>query len=256
MILKGGFSKPPFLFLHSMSISNTKRNIVLGILFFLPVAFLLMLYPAKHNYKPLDIVNKKVSDLECFYSDLSDSIQLKGHITVLGFLGKSPLSKSIAASNLKELVYDKFKGFKKFQIIIVVPEGTEAEIEELKREVNTYEDLRFWHYAYGTEGEIKKLYNALKSKRNLMPDLSNDNVFIIDKDLSQRGRIDGRDEKEVETNKPKFSVYSYNTIEVSEIKNMMSDDMRILFTEYRQKRKGKFDDSNTRRGNDLKQANE
>ena len=239
-----------------MKTSNTKRNIVLGILFFLPVAFLLMLYPAKHNYEPLNIVNKKVSDIENFYSDRRDTILLEDHITVLGFLGKSPLTKSIAASNLKELVYDKFKGFKKFQIVIVVPEGTEEDIKELKKEINTYEDLKFWHYAFGTEGEIKMLYNDLMSKVALDEELSVDNVFIIDKDLNQRGRIDGRDEKEVETNKPTFSVYSYNTIEVAEIKNMMSDDMRILFTEYRQKRKGKFEDSNTRREKDLKQSND
>ena len=239
-----------------MSISNTKRNIVLGILFFLPVAFLLMLYPAKHNYEPLNVVNKKVSDIENFYSDKGDTLLLKDHITVLGFLGKSPLKKSIAALNLKELVYDKFKGFKKFQIVIIVPKGTEEEIKELKKEVNTYEDLRFWHYAFGTEGDIKMLYNNLISNGKLDEELSTDDVFIIDKDLNQRGRIDGRDEKAVEAKKPSFSVYSYNTIEVSEIKNMMSDDMRILFTEYRQKRKGKFDDSDTRRKNDLKQTNE
>jgi len=239
-----------------MKTSNLKRNIVLGILFFLPVAFLLMLYPAKHNYEPLNIVHENVSDIESFSSDRADPILLKDHITVLGFLGKSPLKKAIAASNLKELVYDKFKGFKKFQIVIVVAEGSEDEVKELKKEINTYEDLKFWHYAFGTEGEIKMLFNNLKSKVSLSEDLSTENVFIIDKDLSQRGRTDGRDEKEVETNKPVFSVYSYNTIEVSEVKNMMSDDMRILFTEYRQKRKGKFEDSNTRRKKDLKQSDE
>jgi len=239
-----------------MKTSNLKRNIVLGVLFFLPVAFLLMLYPAKHNYEPLNIVNEKVSDIENFYTDRADTIILKEHITVLGFLGKTPLKKAIAASNLKELVYDKFKGFKKFQIVIIVPEGTEDEVKELKKEINTYEDLKFWHYAFGTEGEIKMLFNSLKSKTKLKKDLSTDDVFIIDKDLSQRGRIDGRDEKEVEMNKQAFSVYSYNTIEVAEIKNMMSDDMRILFTEYRQKRKGKFEDSNSRRTNELKQTNE
>ncbi len=116
-----------------MNTSKTKRNIVLGILFFLPVAFLLMLYPAKHNYKPLDVVNNEVTDIENFYSDRTDSIALKDHITVLGFLGKSPLKKSISALNLKELVYDKFKGFKKFQIVIVVPEGTEEDVKELKK---------------------------------------------------------------------------------------------------------------------------
>ena len=239
-----------------MNTSKTKRNIVLGILFFLPVAFLLMLYPAKHNYEPLNVVNNQVSDIENFYSDRTDSVVLKDHITVLGFLGESPLKNSISASNLKELVYDKFKGFKKFQIVIVVPEGAEEEVKELKKEINTYEDLKFWHYAFGTEGEIKMLFNSLKSKVELKEDLSTDNVFIIDKDLSQRGRQDGRSEKEVEDKKPIFSVYSYDSIEVAEIKNMMSDDVRILFTEYRQKRKGKFDDSNTRRGNDLKQNDE
>ena len=239
-----------------MNTSKTKRNAILGILFFLPVAFLLMLYPAKHNYKSLDIVHLQVSDIENLYSDRTDSIVLKDHITVLGFLGKSPLKNSISASNLKELVYDKFKGFKKFQIVMVVPESTEDEIRELKKEINTYEDLRFWHYAFGTEDEIKGLFNSLKSEVELSDDLSTENVFIIDKDLNQRGRKDARSEKEIESKKTVFSLYAYNTIEVAEIKNMMSDDVRILFTEYRQTRNGKFDDSNTRRGNDLKQNDE
>ena len=51
----------------------------------------------------------------------------------------------------------------------------------------------------------------------------------------------------------KFSIYdmpSYNVLEVAELKNKMSEDMRILFTEYRQKRKGNFN-STTRRAEDL-----
>jgi hypothetical protein len=239
-----------------MKVNNTKRNIVLGILFFLPVAFLLMLYPAKHNYEPLNVVHNNVSDIQKFKGLEQDSLKLKDHITVLGFLGRTPLKNAIAASNLKELIYDKFKGFKKFQIIMVVPEGSQEEVVQLKSEVNTYEDLRFWHYVFGEEKEIKSLFNSLKIDVELREDLSTDHVFIIDKDLSQRGRFDGREKKEIEANKPKYSVYSYNTIEVADVKNKMSDDMRVLFTEYRQRRKGKFDDSNTRRTQDLKQSNE
>lgn len=239
-----------------MKADKVKRNIVLGVLFFLPVAFLLMLYPAKHNYQPLNVVNEKVADVENFTSDRKDSLFLKDHITVLGFLGKTPIDKSIAALNLKELVYDKFKGFKKFQIVTIVPEGTEEAIKTLKNEINTYEDLKFWHYAFGTEGEIKMLFNTLKSKEGLAADLSSNSVFIIDKDLNQRGRLDGRSEKQIEDKKPAFSVYEYNTIEVAEIKNMMSDDVRILFTEYRQKRAGKFESSEARRKRELKEGNE
>lgn len=239
-----------------MTTDKVKRYTVLVLLFFLPVAFLLMLYPAQHNYTPLDVVNTNISEIRNFTSDKTDSLLLKDHITVLGFLGKTPLNRNIAALNLKELVYDKFKGFKSFQVVIVVPEGTEEDIKTLKKEINTYEDLKFWHYAFGTEGEIKMLFNSLKSKEKLKEDLSSNSVFIIDKNLSQRGRIDGRDERQIEDKKPAFSVYEYNTIEVAEIKNMMSDDVRILFTEYRQKREGKFESSETRRKRELKDNNE
>jgi len=236
--------------------SNTKRNIVLSILFFLPVAFLLMLYPAKHNYVPLDVVNSNVEELTSFYnSDTEEQIRLKDHITVLAFLGKQPLDNLIATSNLKELVYDKFKGFKKFQMVLVVPDGAQDAIEVLHKQIATYEDMRFWHYVYGTDDNINQLYSSLKHNTELNTHLATNDVFIIDKDRNQRGRIDARDKKEVEANKPTFTLTGYDCIAVDEIKNKMNDDIRILFTEYRQKRKGKFD-STTRRANDLNDTNE
>ena len=238
-----------------MKSNNIKRNSVLGILFFLPVIFLLFLYPSKHNYIPLDVVNEGVMDLDNFRSETPEPIIFKDHITILSFLGINPLDNAIAASNLKELVYDKFKGFKKFQIVVVVPEGTEGEIEKLKNEINTYEDLRFWHYVYGSSEDIKELYNDLKFESVLRPDLSSEYVYIIDKDRNQRGRLDGREENEIKSNKPIYTMSAYNCIDVGDIKNKMSDDMRILFTEYRQKRKGNFD-SNSRRVDDLKNKND
>lgn len=238
-----------------MNSNKTKRNIVLGILFFLPVIFLLFLYPSKHNYTPLDVIQNRVTDITNFESYDNETILLKDHITVLGFLGETPLKNGIAASNLKELVYDKFKGFKKFQVVIVVPYGTENEVSQLKKEINTYEDLKFWHYVFGTPQEINELFNNLKFENVLRPDLSTDFVYIVDTELNQRGRIDGRDEREIKTNKPSYMLTGYNCIEIKDIKNKMSDDMRILFTEYRQKRKGNFD-SSSRRAQDLKQSNE
>lgn len=234
-----------------MQKNNTKRNIVLGILFFLPVAFLLMLYPAKHNYIPLDIVNSNVAEISKFSPNTNEDIQLSDHITVLGFLGTSPLKNKTAALNLKELVYETFKGFKKFQLVIVLPNGTESEAEALQKELITYEDLRFWHYVYGTETDIKALYSSLKVETPLKNNLSTDDVFMIDKDLNQRGRLDDRTKKQIEENKSIITLSAYNCIAVDVIKNKMSEDMRILFTEYRQKRKGQFN-STTRRADDLK----
>ncbi|NNC51225.1 MAG: hypothetical protein HKO01_11895, partial [Flaviramulus sp.] len=151
--------------------------------------------------------------------------------------------------------YDKFKGFKRFQIVILVPKGTENAIEEIKTEISSYEDLRFWHFLFGEPIDIQNIYNSLKSKCNLNKDLSSNLVFVIDKDLNQRGRLDDRTDNELEKSKPLYGLNAYDCIEVAEIKNKMGDDLRILFTEYRQKRKGEFN-SDTRRANDLNNQDE
>lgn len=238
-----------------MNSKQLKRNGVLGILFFLPVMFLLLLYPSTHNYQPLDIVKEGVLEFNNFTNNEGEIITLKDHITVVGFLGNDPLQHSISASNLKELVYDKFKGFKKFQMVMVLPKGSEAEALKLQKEINNYDDMRFWEFVFADEASIKKFYSSLESLRNLHKDYATDYVFVIDKDLNQRGRIDDRTDNEKAIEGQVYGLYSYNSIEVAEIKNKMSEDVRILFTEYRQKREGKFD-STTRRAGDLKQSNE
>ena len=158
-----------------------KRYTILGILFFLPVIFLIMLYPAQHNYNPLDVVNEEVLELKNFTSSSSETIKLEDQITVLGFLGSQPLKNAIGASNLKELVYDKFKGFKKFQVVIVLPSGSESEAELLKNEIGKYEYIRFWHFVFGNENAIQQFYGSLKSNGTLDSTLATESVFIIDK---------------------------------------------------------------------------
>lgn len=235
-----------------MNLKLVKRYAVLCILFFLPVGFLLMLMPAKHNYEPLDIVHYDVPELVGFTSDDASPIQFEDHITVLAFLGKEPLNHSVEASNLKEMVYNKFKGFKKFQIVFVVVDNSETDVKELHKTLGAYDELKYWHYIYGDTAKIQTLFDALKSETTLNDNLATNHAFIIDKDRNQRGRIDDRDDNELKRKTEVYGLYSYNTIEVAELKNKMSaDDLRVLFQEYREKRKGNFD-SSTRRANELK----
>ncbi|WP_452230978.1 MULTISPECIES: hypothetical protein [unclassified Lacinutrix] len=232
-----------------------KRNVILGILFFLPVLFLLFLYPAKHNYIALDILEENVLDIASFTSTENEKVLLKDHITILGFLGNNPMDKLTAMSNLKELMYDKFKGFKKFQIVMVVPNNAKAEVEQLKSELSKYDYLEYWKYVSASDKEIQKLYKSLRLISDLDANLATDDVVIIDKELNLRGRIDDRADYEKQKNRPAYQMKSYDCIEVAELKNKMSEDVRILFTEYRQKRKGNFS-SETRRANDLKNVSE
>ena len=53
---------------------------------------------------------------------------------------------------------------------------------------------------------------------------------------------------EVENKEPVYGLFDYDCNQVSELKNKMAaEDMRVLFKEYRDKRKGAFDESNQRR---------
>ena len=68
-----------------MEISQHESAIcILSILFFLPVAFIIVMLLSKDNYNPLDMVNENVVELPIN----TDSIQLKDHLTVLAFLGR------------------------------------------------------------------------------------------------------------------------------------------------------------------------
>ena len=92
-----------------------RKWFILGVLFLLPVIFLLFLYPSTHNYEPLDIVKTNVNDIDGFSFLDSEKKLLKDNITILSFLGNDPMNNITTVLNLKELIYDKFKGFKKFR---------------------------------------------------------------------------------------------------------------------------------------------
>ncbi|MBT8252751.1 MAG: hypothetical protein HKN00_07800 [Flavobacteriaceae bacterium] len=233
-----------------MKMSTIKKPLILAILFLLPVVFLLFLYPSTHNYNALDIVHGPVMDIEALIDEQDKASDFKDNISILLFLGQDPLKNAIGALNVKELVYDKFKGFKRFQIVAMIGENNEASLEELKKELYQYDDLEYWSFISANEAETRSIFNGLLSKGALKDDLSFEGIFIIDKDLMQRGRKDDRNKTEIKNNSEIYGLYSYNSIEVSELKNKISDDMRILFTEYRQKRKGNFN-SSTRRVEDL-----
>lgn len=228
-----------------------QKKIILGILFFLPVMFLLMLYPSTNNYNALDVVHNNVKELTGFTTKNNQPITLKDHITVLGFLGSNPDDNALAALNVKEMIYDKFKGFKKFQIVYLVPNEAKDKMHNLEVELNQKEPLKFWYFAFADDESIENVFNSLKTETGLDENLGTSHVFIVDKELNQRGRFDDREDREKKT-KEAFPLYSYDAVEVAELKNKMAaEDMRVLFTEYRQKRKGDFD-TETRRKQDLK----
>ncbi|WP_452221084.1 hypothetical protein [Lacinutrix salivirga] len=237
-----------------MKNKDIKKYIVLSILFVLPVVFLIMLYPAKHNYNTLEVVKENVLDFENLNSNTNSQITLKNHLSVVAFFGNNPEENIIPASNLKEMVYDKFKGFKKFQLLVVTPLEAKEEAKRLKQELAKYSELKYWHFVYLNANDIKRLHNSFSTREDLDANFATHQVYIIDKELNQRGRLDDRTKMEIEAGMLAYPLVAYNCNKVAILKNKMSDDMRVLFQEVREKRKGNFD-SNSRRANDLKNNN-
>jgi len=228
------------------------KYIILGVLFFLPVLFLLMLYPSTNNYNVLDVVKEDVLDVTNLSSVTNSKIVLKDHITVLGFLGNNPESKIVETSNLKELVYNKFKGFKKFQVVMLVSKNSEAQTKRLTQELNKYSEHKYWHFVYASESDISKLFNSLRTSLILDTTFATNSVFVIDKELNQRGRLDDRSKKEIEAKGKLYPLTAYNASEVSIIKNKLAaEDMRVLLEEYRKSGRNKKVDSNNRRAQEL-----
>ncbi|WP_055446897.1 hypothetical protein [Lacinutrix mariniflava] len=228
-----------------------KKYSILGILFFLPVVFLLMLYPATNNYNVLDVVKDEVLDISNLSSVTNSDVLLKDHITVLGFLGSDPESRVVEASNLKELVYNKFKGFKKFQIVMMVTKESQDRTTRLTQELTRYSVHKYWHFVYASDSDINKLFNSLRTSEQLDNTLATNSVFVIDKELSQRGRLDDRSKKEIEKEAQVYPLTAYDCSQVSIIKNKLAaEDMRVLLEEYRKSGRNKIDSSN-RRAKDL-----
>ena len=163
-------------------------------------------------------------ELNKFHQKNGTPVQLEHNITILGFFGKNPMANKVGAYNLGHKIYKKNRRFKDFQIVFLVPEEARNQSQELEKKLSEIEDTDRWKFAFGSKEEIKKVFSSLQSNFNLDENLATPYVFIIDKDLNLRGR---KEDEDVGV------LYGFDSREIAEINNKMSDDIRIIFQEYR-----------------------
>ncbi|GHC42107.1 hypothetical protein [Ulvibacter litoralis] len=201
-----------------------KKFIVLGVLFILPITIYIFFASGKDNFARLPVLNEGVVELNNFKTIDGASVALTDHITVLGFFGNNLEETKSYAFNLAHKIYKKNQGFKDFQMIILLPEGTQESAKELNIKLSEITTTENWKFVFGASEEIQKVFNSLQSNKSLNGNLATPYVSIIDKDRNLRGRNDDED----------FGmVYSYNASDIAEINNKMSDDIKVLLAEYR-----------------------
>ncbi|WP_405410587.1 hypothetical protein [Maribacter sp. Asnod1-A12] len=196
-----------------------KKTFVLVVLFVLPIVAYLFFASGVTNFGKLSQLTKNVEELH-----FSDQTQFKDKITVLGFLGSDVEGRKGNAFNLNQKIYKRFYEFTDFQFVMVVADDTNDEVDALKKELATLADNDKWKFVYASDEEIKNLFNSLKMDIELDAKNSTPYVFIIDKDLTLRGRSDDEDDG---------TKYGFNSTLVSDLNNKMVDDVKIILAEYR-----------------------
>ena len=194
-----------------------KKYIVLSVLFVLPLVVYLFFASGVNNFAKLPIVTNTVVDV----AEYSDE-QFKDKITILGFLGNDVSLKKGSALNLNQKIYKRFHGFEDFQFLMVQPQGTEKECQQLVDELSrsTQVDTKGWKFVFLDPVQIQLVFDRLNTPLSLDENLGSPYVFIIDKGVALRGRDDNDN-------------VGYDARSVADIHNNMVDDVKVILAEYR-----------------------
>ena len=203
-----------------------KKFWVLFGLFILPLVFYILLLTGTNNFAKLPVLTEKINDVTHLSSKDSDTVSFDGKINILCFFGDDLQNVKNNAFNLNEKIYKHFYKFKDFQFVVVLPNGTEEQAENLKKELGVITDMQKWRFVYGTPAEISELFDSLKTTYRLNSNSYSPYAFIIDKNMDLRGRTS--DEDSVES-----LMYGYNAETVAPIHKKMVDDVKVLVAEYR-----------------------
>jgi hypothetical protein len=197
---------------------------VLVILFFGPLIFYLFLLTGTNNFAKLPVLTSKVNDVSNLSS--KNRITFENNISILCFLGDDLLQHKTNALNLNEKIYKHFYGFKDFQFVVVLPNGSEEKAEQLKRELGVVSNVDKWHFIFGSKSEVKYIFNSLNTSYELNFNSYTPYAFIIDREMNLRGRND--DEETIDG-----LLYGYNAESVATIHQEMVDDVKVVIAEYR-----------------------
>ena len=210
--------------------NSIKKKIVLGVLFLLPIAIYMFFATGVNNFGKLPVLSQDVVSVSNFKDLNGAPVTLDNKITILGFFGDTPLQTKAYTYNLAHKIYKKNHEYKEFQFLILLPQSARNGAKILTNKISEIAPTTAWKYAFGTPQAIQEAFTSLNSGYSLDSSLASSFVFIIDKDAHLRGRNDDQD-------MPDGLVYGYNSADIGDLNNRMSDDVKVVLAEYRKETK-------------------
>ncbi|MFV5684160.1 hypothetical protein ACM55I_01825 [Flavobacterium sp. GB2R13] len=199
-----------------------KKNIVLFVLFILPIVAYLFFASGINSFTKLPIITPKVADFGNWESLKGEKVSLNNKITILGFSGTEILKNRGNFFNLNEKIYQQYHTFKDLQFVVICPLGTEKDAKKVVDALGAFTDVSQWHFVFTSPQEINSYYDQLKLVGKLDKNLGTPNVYIIDKVRNLRGRKKNKEYKE-----------GYDTFHPADLSNEMLDDFKVILYEYR-----------------------
>jgi len=199
-----------------------KKNIVLFVLFVLPIVAYLFFASGVNSYTKLPVLTSKTADFGNWESLSGMKVSLDSKVTILGFGGTELLKNRGNIYNLNQKVYQRYHGFKDLQFVYLCPIGTEKDVERIVKALGTYTEVNQWQFVFTTPEAIAAYHKQLHLVDKLDANLGTSMIYILDKERNLRGRKDRNDYKE-----------GYDTFHPSELSNEMLDDFKVILYEYR-----------------------
>ena len=204
---------------------NFKKYLILGFLFFFPIFVYVFLSTGINNFAKLPVLTETVMDIENIEGNIA-KVSFKNKISVVAFWGGDVNNKKSEALNLNQKIYKRFYEFQDFQFVLLHDKSDNEAIEDLKSDLvsGVGTDLKNWNFIPTTQSNIKMIFDSFKTNIDLDNSFSTPYVFIVDRNLSLRGRDDDEDIG---------MLFGFNSQSVAEINNKMVDDVKIILAEYR-----------------------
>jgi len=205
-----------------------KKNIVLFVLFVLPIVAYLFFASGVNSFITLPTITKSIPDLNPQWKSLTgEPVTLNKKISILSFTGENILDNSGNFFTLNQKIYNHYHEFKDFQFVLVAPDGTQAQAQRLVKELGKITDVSGYHFVFAPKEAIAAYYAKLKLLGKLDAKAGTPVVYIIDKKRNLRGRKGKSVQGEAEYKE------GYNTTSAAELHNDMVDDVKIILAEYR-----------------------
>lgn len=204
-----------------------KKYFTLTLLFVMPICAYLFFATGVNHFERLPVITHQIDDLPSGHTLLGNEPTLDGRISVIGFPGAHLFADRGDAFNLNQKIYTRYKDFEDFQLIMILPKGSEKEAQRVVDELSPISDMSNWNYLFLEPEQIQSFFDSMQLVGKLDDDLATSHVYIVDKNRNVRGRTGTNKDGEVEYKE------GYSTISAAELNNDMMDDVKVVLAEYR-----------------------